>query len=328
MRFSSVAILVLFISASSVAQTDTGLVWPKPPDPPRIRHIETIAAGHAFKKESGGFFSKLVKFVLGDHQQSRWMVQPVGIAVSNDGILYVADPGAGGVHVMNLPKEQYDFVAETKFGKFESPVGVAVAPNGDVYVADSKRGDVVVLDDDRDGKLQFNANMQRPTGLAITGGRLYVADPGKQKIIMYDLSGTYVGEFGQRGIGDGEFNYPISVSAGSTVRVVDALNYRVEMFDPSDKYLGKYGRQGSAAGYFASPKALSCDSDGNIYTVDALMDNLQIHNPKGELLLAFGKQGDRNGEFMSPAGIAFDQHDKFYVVDMLNERIQIFQYLK
>lgn len=321
-------ILFLLAAANAFSQADTGLVWPTPPDKPRIKYIETISSTQPFKHESGGIFSKIAKLIFGEQSDRTAMVQPVGIAVAPDGIVYVADPGAHGVHVFNRVKKEYDFLYDTKFGKFRSPVGIAFAPDGTIYISDSERGDIVVLDRDRDPQFTIAINLVRPTGVIVYSGKLFVADPGRQKILMFDLRGTYIGEFGQRGLGEGEFNYPIALATGNSLYAVDALNFRVQEFDSTGKYLSKFGKQGNRGGSFASPKSIALDSDNNLYVTDALMDNFQIFNGKGELLLIVGQQGERAGQFMSPGGITVDAKNEIYVVDMLNKRIQIFQYLK
>ena len=318
----------LLIPAKGLSQADTNIVWPQPPDQPRIKYVETISSQQPFKQESGGFFSKITSFLFGEHKEPQWFVQPVGIAVSRDGIIYVADPGAHGVHVVNRDKKEYDFLSQTKLGSFLSPIGIVIASDGTIYISDSERGDITVLDKNRDPQYTFKDSLLRPTGITIFSEKLYVTDPGRHKVLMFDLRGKYLGEFGGRGSGDGEFNFPIAVSGISSLYVVDALNYRIQEFDPDGKFLSKFGRQGSAPGSLAGPKSVALDSDSNVYVTDALMDIFQIFDKLGQLLLVIGRRGIGTGEFMSPGGITIDSNDYIYIVDMLNKRIQIFRYLK
>ncbi len=328
MKSLCVVILFLLVSVEGYAQEDSGLVWPALPDKPRIKYVEMISSDQPFKHESGGFFSKIVNFLFGEQKDRTWLVQPVGIAVAPDGIVYVADPGAHGVHIFNREKKEYDFLSQTKYGDLLSPVGIAISSEGTIYITDSQRGDVLVLNKDRDPQFTFKTNLSRPTGIALFQNKLYIADPSRQKVLIFDLNGNYIAEFGQRGVGNGEFNFPIAVTAANTLFVVDALNYRVEEFDVAGKFMYKFGTQGNAAGLLASPKSIALDSDGDTYVTDALMDNFQIFNKEGQLLLVVGRQGYNAGEFMSPGGITIDNADNVYVVDMLNKRIQIFKYLK
>jgi DNA-binding beta-propeller fold protein YncE len=301
--------------------------WPAPPDRARIRHLQTISSFEGFD-ENKGFFARIVRFFTGGEREKQWLVQPVGIAAARTGRLFVADPGANGVHVIDLPARKYEFLGGTKTAGFVSPVGVALAVDGTVYVSDSKRGEVDAFDSDLKFQFAITGHLQRPTGLAVAHGRLYVADAGRQAVVIFDLKGSYVTEFGKRGAGAGEFNFPVSVAGGSdSLFVVDALNYRVQEFDSTGRFISTFGTQGNVAGRFASPKSIAFDSDRNLYVTDALMDNVQIFDPSGSLLLIVGRSGSRDGEFSSPGGIAIGSDNRIYVVETLNRRIQVLEYL-
>jgi DNA-binding beta-propeller fold protein YncE len=315
-------------SLPAISQDDSGkLAWPASPERARIEHVMTISSPSLFESRSG-FFGKISKFLFGDEALSPWLVQPVGVAVTSKKIILVADPGAKGVHILDLAEKNYKFLASTKFGSFDSPVGIACAPDGSVFISDSRAGTIVRLNDDFDGVSVIKEHLQRPTGLCIVEDRLYVADAQQQKILCYTLDGSFVAEYGGRGSEIGLFNYPIGIAHGDSFYVVDALNYRVQMLDRSFRSGGSFGSQGNAIGRFSSPKSVAVDSDGDIYVTDALLDDFQIFDRAGQLLLAVGGKGVRDGEFLSPGGIAIDKSDRIYIVDTMNKRIQVFQYIK
>jgi DNA-binding beta-propeller fold protein YncE len=328
-RGRSILFLVLLGSAhalSGAAPGDT-LVWPSPPDQPRIRFVQSLTSTEQLKQKKG-FFEKLISIIGGSESAKNWFVQPVGVTVSPKGIVVVTDPGAHGIHLLNIGKKEYDFVGTTKFGAFKSPVGCAFDDDGNLYVTDSEAGRVIVFDDDLDPEKEITAGLHRPTGIQIAGGRIYVSDTGEHKIVVMTKDGSVISAFGQHGAGAGEFNYPTFIAVRESISVIDALNYRVQTFDLSGKFSSAFGQLGDVAGRFVSPKGISLDSDGNRYVTDALMDNMQIFNPAGQLLLIVGRKGKGDGEFMTPAGIFIDKHDRIYVVDGLNRRLEIFQYLK
>jgi len=319
---------VLLTAAPMYAQPgDSLLVWPSPPETARIAHVQTISSMKDFKQDKG-FFAKILSWITGSESSPQWLVQPVGIALLPDGRLLVADPGAGCVHVIDIKKREYEFLRETKNGTFLSPVGIAVGNDGRIYVSDSQRGDISVFDDDLDFVEAIRDQLVRPTGVQIIRGKLYVADTGKQGILEFDPDGKFIRQIGQRGEGDGEFNYPVTVAGKDSLYVVDALNYRVQKFTPDGTFALAIGRHGGVPGSFSSPKSIALDSRGHLYVTDALMDNFHIFTSSGELLLIVGRKGLGNGEFLSPGGIAIDREDNIYVVDTLNKRIQIFRYLR
>ena len=72
------------------------------------------------------------------------LVRPMAV-VAVDGVLYVADPGAKGVHRFDQPKGEYDLLHAADGGALPSPVGLARGADGDVYVTDSVLAAVFVI---------------------------------------------------------------------------------------------------------------------------------------------------------------------------------------
>jgi len=325
----TVVLLLLLGTAhalSGAAPGDT-LVWPMPTDQPRIRFIRSVTSTEELTQKKG-FFEKLISFIGGSETSKNWFVQPVGVTAYSSDIVIVTDPGAHGIHVLNLEKKEYDFIGSTKFGALKSPVGCAFDDEGNLYVTDSERGSIIVFDSDLDAEKEITSGLRRPTGIQIAGGRIYVTDTGEHKIVVMTRDGKVISTFGRHGAGAGEFNYPTFLAVRESISVIDALNYRIQTFDLSGKFGSTFGQLGDVAGRFVSPKGISLDSDGNRYIADALMDNIQIFNRAGQLLLIVGRKGRGDGEFMTPSGIFIDKNDRIYVVDGLNRRVEIFQYLK
>lgn len=321
--------VILYFVESLAAQTEgKKLFYPPPPQKARVQHLQTISSMKDVEKEPS-FFSKIVKWVFGGTTTSRWLVQPVGIVVSKEDKIFVADPGAKAVHIIDIKDNKFASLLEYENEKFISPVGLTFSENGYLFVSDSERGDITVVDAELRLQFRIIEKLIRPTGMVVVRDNLYVVDTGQHKVLVFNLRGKYLNEFGSRGAGEGEFNFPVSItSKNDLLYVVDALNYRVQIFDFEGKYISTFGEQGNKAGYFSSPKSITTDSDSNIYVTDALFDNFQIFNRKGELLLLVGKSGRKDGTFSSPNGIYIDKSDKIYLVDTFNKRIQIFKYLK
>jgi DNA-binding beta-propeller fold protein YncE len=314
-------------AGSAVAFQADSLVWPPPPEQPRIRYVQSYSAASAFTQPTG-FFGKLADWILGAERREQWLIQPVGIAVRADGLLAIADPGSHAVHLLDRRANEHRVIVETDADPLRSPVGVAFDTNGWLYVTDSEQGRVCVFDEDGDPEFSFKEHLQRPTGIAVAGDTMYVVDTGLHAVLLFDRKGSYLAQFGRRGEGSGEFNFPTGVACDSSVWVLDAMNYRIQEFAPSGPPLSLFGQRGSGIGALASPKSIARDSEGHIYVTDALMDNFQIFDRSGQLLLVVGRSGSANGEFLSPSGIAIDGNDTIVLVDALNRRIQVFQYLR
>ena len=72
-----------------------------------------------------------------------------------------------------------------------------------------------------------------PRGIAIDAEeRLYVADALAHTIDVYDLKGRSLTQFGSRGFGPGQFNYPndIALDKGGRIYITDRENNQVQVW--------------------------------------------------------------------------------------------------
>lgn len=304
------------------------LAWPLPPEMPRIKYESTISEPEDIGIK-GSIFKRLAEFILGKSTNS--IIKPYGVTTDSTGRIIVADTAFQKIHIFDSKKGKYSQVYQIKNGELFSPIGVATDGEDNIYVSDSVLNRVYAYDKKGRFLFEISEDMVRPVGLAInkSEGILYVADIWDHNIKVYDLKGKYLRRFGERGIGDGEFNFPsnIYVDKNGFLYVADSMNFRVQVFDRDGKFISKFGKHGDGSGDFANPKGVAVDSEGNVYVVDALFDAVQIFDREGQLLLGFGKMGQNNGEFWLPAGIFIDERNKIYVADSYNGRIQVFQFL-
>jgi len=312
-------------SSATEETTDVRLVWPKPPDQPRIRYLRSLNGPRDL-----GLTRPLLRRLtdwLSDSGVEHF-IRPTGVAVQ-DGVIYVADPGARALWILDPAQNRSIKLERVGDETLLSPVAVAVRPDGAVFVADSVLKKVYLVD--RQGRLQRIAaqgDLSRPAGLAydVASNRLYVADSADHRIKVYDSSGVMTLNWGRHGNRDGEFNYPtyLSLDRNGSLLVTDALNYRIQVFDREGRFLSKLGRHGDGSGDFAAPKGVATDSGGRVYVVDALFDAVQIFEHDGTLLLGFGEQGSQPGQFWLPGGISISKRGEIYVADSYNQRVQVF----
>ncbi|MEK7263566.1 MAG: 6-bladed beta-propeller [Bacteroidota bacterium] len=322
--FFSLGVVCANISIAQI-QRSGKLIWPAFSDTPRIVFTSTISSFRNIENKSSNIFEDAFNLLLGNEEQEHQFVQPVGITISVKKKLYVTDPGARGVHVIDMANENYHFIANTLEENLLSPVGITISEEGMLYVSDSEQGKIIAYDEDYDVQFEITEHLMRPTGLLFSEKVLYVTDAGRHAVVAFTSDGKFLAEYGRRGSGTGEFNYPIQLAASENLYIVDALNYRIQEIHRDGMFSSSFGTIGNVAGKFASPKGIAIDSAGFVYVTDAMMDNFQIFNREKKLMLVVGTHGSGDGEFMSPGGIAIDRENNIYVVDMLNRRIQIFQ---
>jgi DNA-binding beta-propeller fold protein YncE len=327
------SIFVLLLAAcAQVAPrpvAESPLLWPPAPDPPRIAYVSEFAQP-ADLGINRGFFQRVADALFGG-SESR-LVRPMAV-VALDDVVYVADPGAKGVHRFDRANGEYSLLHAADGGALPSPVGLAIGAAGDVFVTDSVLGAVFVIKRGAKAveRLSLRAPLKQPTGIAVdrVAGRLYVVDTALHQVVVFDRSGELIERLGSRGAGDGEFNFPTLLWRTNAGRlyVTDSLNFRVQMFDERGRFAGKFGQNGDGTGDQLRQKGVAADRAGHIYVIDALFNAMQIFDERGQLLLSVGALGHERGEFWLPAGIFIGDDDTIYVADSFNRRVQVFRYI-
>lgn len=305
------------------------IVWPYPPDEPRISYVRSIRRPDDLGIRKS-FFERLRDVVFGSLDDR--LVRPMAVLESG-GTIYVADPGARGVHRFNLGSGKYDLVQGEDDAPLPSPVALAQGPGGEVFVADSKLGQILLV---RPGSgvarpLPLAATLHQPTGLAydIAQGRLFVVDTAAHDIKVFSRDGSLLKTLGERGTSAGKFNYPTFLwrSPQGRLIVTDSLNFRVQLLSESGQPQGMFGRHGDGAGDAALQKGVATDRQGHIYVANAVLHAIQIFDENGRFLMSFGGLGNQPGEFWLPAGIFISEDNTIYVADSYNQRVQVFRYL-
>ncbi|NKE66835.1 6-bladed beta-propeller [Ramlibacter sp. RBP-2] len=305
------------------------LVWPDEIDvPPRIAFVKEFSRPNQLGI-TRNFFQRIGDLILGASEVR--LIRPMAV-VAVKGVVYVADPGAKGVHRFDPTKGRYDLIAGPAGTELPSPVGLAQGEAGEVYVTDSQLAQVLVI---RPGAKTAAplalASMMQPTGVAFDpeAGRLLVVDTGAHRVNLFNRDGTLHSSFGGRGTGNGAFNYPTLLWRDNRGRlyVTDSLNFRIQVFDAAGTFMKKFGQLGDGPGDNSRQKGIATDSWGHVYVVDALFNALQIFDGGGQLLLSVGTIGSGPGEFWLPAGIFIGDDNLIYIADSYNRRVQILRYI-
>ena len=229
---------------------------------------------------------------------------PFGIAIAEDGTIYVADAGESN----RIRKITIEGVLTTLAGGNE---GFA---------------------DGNGAAASFNT----PSALAIdSSGNLYVADTGNNRIRRVTPQGevsTIAGD-GTAGYVDGaaaqaRFNGPIGVAvdANGNVFVADTYNDRVRKISPDGQVstVAGAGTPGYAEGdrnsaLFDTPCGVIAMADGSLIVADTGNDRLRKIAPDGNVsTLPVNINGD---EISSPVGLALTYDNFLYVTELDRSRV-------
>ncbi len=162
--------------------------------------------------------------------------RPAGLAVADDGTVYLTDGTVNRITVMNAAGEWIAAFGNAGDGpgRLGRPGRVEVDDaSGRVFVADNDSYRVVVYD--RDGAYLEDWKGINASGMGLgPDGKLWLTDVLTNKVRAFDAMGREQQSFGSRGSGSGRFRQlsDVTVSPSGTVFVADRNGSRVQVFEP------------------------------------------------------------------------------------------------
>lgn len=293
--------------------------------PPQVAVVKSFA-GAADLGLTKGLSDKLQDLAFGAAEAR--LVRPSAV-LAGAGALYVADPGAKGVHRFDLAARRYALIGAADGAPLAQPLALAQGPDGAVYVADAARRAVLVIRAGSDAAepLRLGASLGRPGGIAYDAGsgRLYVVDSAVHCVAVFGRDGKLETIIGRPGSGRGEFRTPTRLWRDRQGRlyVSDEGNARVQVFDAAGKFVLAVHPQGDGSQDAARLTGVASDSRGRIYVANGLFHAVQVFDAAGNYLLSIGGRGGARGEFQRPYGLFVGDDDALYVADAGNGRIQV-----
>ncbi|HET8542451.1 MAG TPA: hypothetical protein VFL83_21435 [Anaeromyxobacter sp.] len=295
-------------------------VWPPGSDRVNAR-LESVITGDEASHRP--WWRSALRLLVGAEEDdgAPLLVRPFSVAVAGDALV-VADPDAPAL--LRFPRGGAPRPVECRDHEWAAPMAVAHAPDGTLFVADAGAAVVVRVEPSGACTLLGRELLERPTGVALGGNLVFVADPPRHVVVALSLDGVERFRIGGRGDGSANFNFPTAVAAtpGGELLVVDALNFRISRFDFAGRWLGAFGRRGDEDGGLARPKGVAVGEDGRIYVSDAQRDLILVFSSEGHFQHAIGDTRGTGGWFAMPSGLA-ESRGRLFVADSRNHRIAV-----
>ncbi len=201
--------------------------------------------------------------------------------------------------------------------RFKDPRSVTGDSRGNLYVADTGNHRIVYLRYSEDDEISPIAEFTGPeddpligpTGVCLSGNKLYVTDSGNDRIAVFDSSGALVSSM-RPSTETERLRGPISLAAVTEgddwlyysdffIAVVDSMGRRLWKISP-DGVVIAIARPNLSSGVFGH---LAIDYYGNIYVTDQPNGCIHKYDRHLNYITAYGK----SGQFDEPRGIAINR---------------------
>jgi len=177
------------------------------------------------------------------------------------------------------------------------------------------------------GGTRVGEPLDKPYGIAVFKGRVYVGDTVRRSIAVFDIPARKFSRIGEEDPGSLRLPLGLDVDGEGNLYVADGTTKRIQVYDREGRYLRQFG----GPEMFSRPVGVAVDSAATrIYVVDiggvdSEQHRVRVFDPKsGKHLFDFGKRGEKDGEFNLPRDAAVAPDGRVYVVDGGNFRVQVF----
>lgn len=329
-RIGLLLLLTTLLAACAREAARPRVLWPAPPERPRLEWIQNYYSQDDFPKTATQIS---MEKMLGK-PPLLFFARPFGIAANVDrGLVYISDSDLKEVRIFDMVNYKiHRLNAVTAFGR---PLGMTIDTQGNLYVCDGYHRSVMVFGPDHQPLRTIGGKelLENPAYVQVNErlGRIYVADGKASKVVIFDMQGERLREFGSFGSEQGQFRAPQGMAIDNQDRlfVADQLNARVQVFDADGNFLYMFGERAERVSGFESPKDLAFDSEGNLHILDTRKSLLLSYTPEGRLLLHTGGQKASTSPvgFALPTSIFIGRDDRIYITDAFNMRFSVWQYL-
>jgi len=192
-----------------------------------------------------------------------------------------------------------------------------------------------VVPDDSDGSLRrlvtgesrSGEGLNKPYGVAVRNGRVYVGDTVARHVVLFDLNAKKHKRIGADEPGGLRMPFGIDLDAAGNLYVLDGSVKLIQVYDGDGKFLRTLGKDIK----WSRPVGLAIDpARKRLYVVDVGGVDSEEHKVRvldletGKLLFDIGKRGNGPGELNLPRDAAVGADGLLYVVDGGNFRVQVY----
>jgi len=254
---------------------------------------------------------------------------PEGLAIDEDGNLYVADEDPGSLSMLDPSGRR---IAHVEF----LPGLEERLTRGDSLVV-LKKGRVILIGLHKLVEVDLEAaggpklvrtigergrgagQIEDGEGIALDreSGDLYLTDEDNRRIDVFAPDGAFVRAWPVPADPEG-----ICV-VGDRVYVTFSKDCWVGCFSKEGQMRLRFGKKGSGPGEFEVPDYVTLSPSGELHVTDQKNGRIQVFDLEGKHLRTLGGPGSAPGLFSDPEDITFDRNGNIIVADGGNHRVQV-----
>lgn len=224
---------------------------------------------------------------------------PIGMAIGEEGNLYVADASLKVVAKLDQSGTPLAYIG---LDELEHPTGLATdIEESLLYVADRGSNSIKVFNFNGEKKFEFgefgekDGQLNGPTYLFFYNDQIYVTDTLNSRIQIFSGKGEYLRSFGRRGLYLGDLPRPkgVAVDQDENIYVVESYYDYLLVFNREGELLLPIGGTGYGIGQFYLPSGVWVENN-YVYVADTFNGRVMI----------FEYLGDRDGSDVTIDGSA------------------------
>jgi len=217
--------------------------------------------------------------VIGQGSGDSRLVNPIGVAVSKDGIIAVSDWGSHQVKKYSLQGKLLSVIGNksgNNNGQFDAPRGLVFGSNKMLYIVDRGNHRIQVFEDD---KFAFTfgsegsnpGQFQYPIRIAIdTENKVLVSDYDVGHISLFSHTGSFISRV--------TCGRPWSITVSPDGYIITDCDDKITIWSPAHQLVHQFGKKGSQQGEFDDIRGIAMNSAGTIYVAEYDNKRLQIIN--------------------------------------------------
>ncbi len=232
--------------------------------------------------------------------------QPIRVAVSQDGIIYLAGAITRGVLVLDNDGGFLRWMRpEDRIYAKVAVMEALAARKRATEKAEALDSEAENVDSDADSNAESNAPYADIPADLLPGSAKEEKEEamlGVAPVLIKDLV----------------------IDSEGHIYLLSEETSKVYVYSASENLLFSFGMKGGSSGKMSRPRALAVDEKKKcVYIVDYMRHTILIYDLAGKFMHEFGGMGSEPGWFNFPCDIALNRRGDIFIADLFNGRVQV-----